>query len=398
MKRIKKVTVAMTLVLAVILVMALAMPATAYYELLPSTNPSGHFKVIWGFEEDVFRNGLKLGQKEDTKGLVLEPQSAPDTYEIFVRNDGKGQSGKYLEIKVHGKVNDINYLNPQLKAGALLGHIDRKFDFTGYDEFWYWLDASNFGEQAYDHPITGAHIELFDFAVMLYEEDPRESVKDPKKWERWAPMPGSKYYVENGKGGWTAMACRFDQIASVPVNYKGWVRMPFDQLKPIVSLGAGNMVFDGKNIVDVTLGIPINETTYGKSLYFDSLMLYSKEALPEKTTTTTTIESGTSATLNSNGGTSSVTTDESGNSDVSDGESSDPAVTAPLSSHSAVSQSDVSDAAILNKPAGFNWWITAIIVGGVLIAGGSATGILLWRRKTARGDIDSTDLPEGRVK
>ncbi len=272
--------------------------ANAYtYNTLTETNaPAGHYKTIWGFDEPEMTIGMKLGDKtSDTQKFLTDASVGEHGYDMVVTNDGGGQNGKYGKITVHGVPNDFSYANPIFDLTRYPGK-EKVNDFNGYEEMWIWVDAVGFGDQMTKDPSTDEDIPGFDFSFQLYEQDWKDGKKVPGKFERWAVVDGGEYYIQDGTG-WKTMTAKAAMMTTLPQNYKGWLRLPFDSMEIVAILGIGNMKLDLNYVVNFTLGIPMDESTIGKTMKIDSIVLYSSDDLPTESSApvSSSVESASSS-------------------------------------------------------------------------------------------------------
>lgn len=267
---------------ALVLLSAAFVPAVSAYTyntVTASENPSGYYKTIWGYDEPEFAVGMKLGDKTDDKGKYITDASiGSHGYDMVVKNDGKGQNGKYAEIKVNDVPNDFKYVNPIFDLTRYPGK-EKVNDFNGFEEMWIWVDIRGFGDQMTKDPVSGKDVPGFDFSFQIYEQDWKDGKKVAGKFERWAIAEGGEFYLQEGNG-WKKHTAKAAMMTTLPQNYKGWVRVPFSSMEIVAILGIGNMKLDLNYVVNFTLGIPMDESTVGKTMIIDSIVLYSSKSMP----------------------------------------------------------------------------------------------------------------------
>lgn len=379
----KKAVKAAAILLSILMI--LSVNAAAAGEYVTTTNPNGHLKVVWGFEENEFTVGMKLGDKtSDPKKYVTDNSAGPNTYEMTVKAAPGGESGKYLEITAHGKVNDYDYTNPIFDLTKYPGKNVMN-DWTGYDEMWCWVDTNGFGDQINTNKTTGKVTEGLEFAFMLYEQDVKDGKKVDGKFERWAIKTGGSFYVQEGSG-WKELKSDNLMISRLPKNYKGWLRMPFSSLDCVTILGFGNLTLDLKYVVNITLGIPINASTYGKTMKVDTMALYSSKnapATPVSSAPPTTSASSNKASGGSNSKSPNGSNAVGSNIDNSQSTSDQSGETINSQDDSAVVSEDTS-ASTDSKPAGKsnNNWIIFVVIAVIVICGGGVGVYFLYIKKT----------------
>ncbi len=280
MRKKSVISTATAIALLVLLLTPAVSTAYTYNTLTQSPDPEGHYKTIWGFDEPEMTVGMKLGDKpSDTLKFITDASVGEHGYDMVVTDDGGGQNGKYGQITVHGVPNDFSYANPIFDLTRYPGK-EKVNDFNGFEEMWIWVDATGFGDQMTKDPSTDEDIPGFDFSFQLYEQDWKDGKKVPGKFERWAVVDGGEYYIQDGSG-WKTMTAKAAMMTTLPKDYKGWLRLPFDNMEIVAILGIGNMKLDLNYVVNFTLGIPMDESTIGKTMKIDSIVLYSSSALPE---------------------------------------------------------------------------------------------------------------------
>jgi hypothetical protein len=370
----KKTVMAVAIVLSILMILPISAAAAGEYVTAP--NLKGHLKVIWGFEENVFTPGMKLGEKaSDPNKYVTDSIIGPNTYELTVKAAPGGESGKYGEFICHGKVSDYDYVNPIFDLTKYPGKNVMN-DWTGYSEMWCWIDTSGFGDQI--NATTGK--QGLDFAFMLYEQDVKDGKKVDGKFERWAIKTGASYYIQEGSG-WKELKSDNLMMSPTPKNFKGWLRIPFASMDCVTILGFGNLTLDLKYVVNITLGIPMNASMIGKTMKIDTMALYSPNNAPapsassaasSSTSTSSNKATGGSSSKSTTGSTATGSTITGSNIDNSAVSTSDESGIANVSQDGSATISGNTSSSIDNKSAGKsnNNWIIYLVIAVIVVCGG----------------------------
>ena len=218
-------------------------------------------KVILSGEE--FEAGTMLGVASSEPVGILSDNMAGTFYDFEVKDDGKGQSGKYFQFTAKD-VPTFSYTN---QIFSMLKFDQPQTDWTNYNEMWVWLDVTGFGNQ----------FEGTDFSIQLYEKDPTGDL-----YERWSIGEGKPAYYQDGSG-WKAINAWADMMTRLPKDFKGWLRIPFSSFELVRILGVGNETLDLGDVYSIVTGIPCDANRIGYSMKLDSIMLVKSTAVPDVT-------------------------------------------------------------------------------------------------------------------
>lgn len=387
----RKKAVVLSVIVMIFASLFIQVSAYTYNTLTESTSPSGYYKTIWGYDEPEMKVGMKLGDKtSDTGKFLTDASIGTHGYDMVVKDDGKGQNGKYAEIAVHGVPNDFSYANPIFDLTRYPGK-EKVNDFNGFEEMWIWIDAVGFGDQMTKDLTTGDDIPGFDFSFQLYEQDWKDGKKIPGKFERWAVVDGGEYYIQDGNG-WKTLTAKSAMMTTLPQNYKGWLRLPFENMEIVAILGIGNMKLDLNYVVNFTLGIPMDASTIGKTMRIDSIVLYSSKEIPSPTVQTSSVTASSQQISSSTGSmesadSSSFIVSSDNENSIGSETTSDSVPSSDVTSSftddksSAISANSISNGNNSND----NWIIYVVVAAAVVaIAAGSVYFYIIKKRTNSK--------------
>ena len=229
---------------------------------------------VWGFEAFV------PSEPEDT-GALLEAANRL-TFEKVVNDwagvvpemkslkvvEGKGTNGsKALAVtaNAYGSDADCDVYNTQDKTAVT--------DWSGAEQIWVWLDASNYGTTGF-------------LAGMAFAEENinGEGALDGTS-QAWAITEGvtAHLYDVNKNSGWEDVTCVNTTLTDwdpgripVPAGFKGWVAVDVASMKPYWANAEVPEVFDLKNVNQFNWSMETSESAIGQTLYVDSYAVVGK--------------------------------------------------------------------------------------------------------------------------
>lgn len=174
---------------------------------------------------------------------------------------------------------------------------NKLIDVSGATDFMFWCDTTQF-KDGYSNQK----------GIILYIQEANvlaDGSVTPDAATAWKPKKGSDggcYYYEDGKGGWVKQQTN-DTDFYLPVNYRGWIKMPLTAFDYCEWNGDSvNDRFYGKQIQAVSFGMGNYKRQSGSVLYFDEIGFFGTF----KTAVNNSTPANTSSTASSSGNTSSV--------------------------------------------------------------------------------------------
>lgn len=236
---------------------------------------------------------LKTVAQKGYKGLCLQQtvtENAPET-------------GSYDPIALHSQYGE-NKL-PGVKTGTA-------------DALVFWVDFTGFKKHT-DLGVDPGNIMNKGMLIYFSEQDYDDNGNaQENKYTSWEAKPNSNYYLLiNGK--WTPKTVaqgRDIYITADCENFRGWVKIPFDQMAHCdFKVEDCNNKIDAKQITEINIGSGNYKSEIGSVLYYDE---FGFEGNFGTVTTTTTNGGAGKVTTAIASAASGVTDTTSINSDVSD--------------------------------------------------------------------------------
>lgn len=325
-----------------------------------------NFRAVFDFDTipGTYTNGdTTVGTRTDTVGdskseKCVDAQGIGLTYTLAIDNSNsvKGNALKLTVTDLAPEEGAYCPISFNVKYGP-----NKLVDVSGATDFMFWCDTTNF-KDGYTNQK----------GIILYIQEsnvlPDGSVSTDAA-TAWKPKKGSDggfYYYEDGKGGWAKQATN-DTDFYLPVNYRGWIRMPMSAFDYCDWNDENvNDHFYGKQIQVVQFGMGNYARQKGSVIYFDEMGFTGEFKEESDNNNSSSSVQSNSSSQNSSSSQNQNSSSETQSSEVSDS-SSEINSSETVSDNEISSEVSVSDKEQETEESGGSLTWLWIVIGAVAV-------------------------------
>lgn len=262
----KLLSAALSMVMAVSVIGGLNASAASSFQITDK-----NFKPVFDFDTTpgTYQNGdTKVGTHTDTVGdskseKCIDAQGVGLTYNLAI-DSSNAVRGNALKLSVTDQAPEGGAYCP-ISFNVRYGQ-NKLVDVYGATDFMFWCDTTGFKDGYTDQK-----------GIILYIQEANvlaDGSVTSDASTAWKPKSGTKggyYLYEDGNGGWAKQANNETDFY-LPVNYRGWIKMPMSEFDYCDWNGdTVNDRFYGKQMQVVQFGMGNYKRQAGSVIWFDEM-------------------------------------------------------------------------------------------------------------------------------